>query len=60
MRESAGLKERIDRADGLRGAQARARAAGVGDATIQKTRKTDDNLRNELRTIKCKKDYVDD
>jgi hypothetical protein len=59
MKEGTTLGERQDRLDSIAAQQARARAEGVGDHTIQSIEKTRQNLENSLRTIKSGKDVTE-
>jgi hypothetical protein len=54
MKESSTLDDALQQAQGIEKAQAGARQAGAGDATIQATKKTEQNLQKRLDDFKKK------
>jgi hypothetical protein len=56
MSEGAGLDEATLRLEGISDAQARANAAGNGEATIQSIDKSEANVDNQLARIRSKAD----
>lgn len=56
MKEGNSARDAADQLEGIEGAQRRSRRAGVGDATIQSKKKSEDNLRNRNQRIRNQKD----
>lgn len=60
MGEERSLSDALDQLDGITEAQRQARKSGVGDATIQSTKKSKQNVQNRLDRIKSAADLDDD
>jgi len=60
MSESASGEDAVDQLDGIDSAQRRARQQGVGDDTIQSTKKSEQNVDNRNRRIKSLEDALEE